>query len=77
MPTNSKEYMRSYYHLNKEKFLDKVECEVCGSRVARMGMAAHKRTAKHQKHLRQLHDDLKRKHHQGDDSIEEPSSESS
>jgi len=48
MPTNSKEYMRNYYHKNKaDKYDAKIECE-CGRHIKKTEMCRHKKTKIHQ-----------------------------
>ncbi len=55
MPTNSKEYMREYYHKNREKFLCKYSgtyyCAACDTTVARSYLKRHNRTEKHQMNI--------------------------
>ena len=51
MPTNSKEYMREYYHKNREKFLCKYSgtyyCAACDITFQRSYLNRHNRTDKH------------------------------
>ncbi len=47
MGKNSKEYMRAYYHLHKEKWLKpKVKCE-CGIEVRAQNVIKHEATDMH------------------------------
>lgn len=41
MPTNKQGYMNKYYINNKNKFLDKIECDVCKKKVAKTSMSRH------------------------------------
>lgn len=43
-----KEYNSKHYSKIKEKLLEKVECPVCFSSVARAAMRLHKQSKKHQ-----------------------------
>ena len=47
MGTNSVEYSRNYYKLNREKLFayanEKITCELCGSLVVRNHLSRHKK----------------------------------
>jgi len=47
MGTNTPEYFRNYYKLNRDKLLnyanEKIICELCGSSVARNHLSRHKK----------------------------------
>jgi len=51
MVTNDKEYMRNYYHKNREKYLCKysgtVYCPDCDTMVVKSYLTRHNRTKKH------------------------------
>ena len=47
MGTNTPEYSRTYYKLNRDKLLkyanEKIICELCGASVARNHLSRHKK----------------------------------
>ena len=47
MVTNTPEYTRNYYKLNRDKLLknanEKIICELCGSSIARNHLSRHKK----------------------------------
>ena len=64
MPTNSKKYMLTYYHANKDKFQCKkmMQCIACESTFKKKYQIRHEGTEKHRMNVRDLNpstDDLK------------------
>ena len=47
MPTNSKEYMKSYYQSHKDKLGKKVWCETCQIEISKWNLYKHNKTERH------------------------------
>ncbi len=52
MPSNSQEYLKKYREENgatiRRKQCEKVCCDICNKHVSRSGIAAHRKSIKHQ-----------------------------
>ena len=59
MGTNTPEYSRNYYKLNRDKLLshanEKITCELCGSLVARNHLSRHKKGYRCKKSIKAEH----------------------
>jgi methyl coenzyme M reductase alpha subunit len=63
-PVNKKKvydpvYHKKYYELNKEKFKQKIHCDVCGGNYLYSNRSKHMNTKKH----RRVHNELKESYH--------------
>ena len=44
MPSNKEGYMKLYYQKNRDKMLEKIECQSCGKIMMRGNISAHMKT---------------------------------
>lgn len=47
MSVEKKDYYKVYYENNKDKYTEKIKCELCDTEVNKYGMSAHNKSKKH------------------------------